>query len=351
MTGAAALLLGASALHAQTDLTHLWTVEGGEEAFFPDAGDTARGMALNPVTGNLLVASRAGGNAVRILDPDNGDVIGTLPDQDYDAVGATFVINKVGVADDGAIYVGNLGVAEANFTVYRHADETSAPTVAFEREEGAAVAPEGRWGDGFSVIGAGNDTLIAVGGAFETDVLVLSTTDGENFDVEALVDIGVDTRNIVLDTEAELVWHRESGTGLTTGYQLDGSGAAGDFEIGPTALVTGAFDLAYDPVEDVYWHAGVPGNFGGGNAGQEDHFGDIISSDDPETVALRTEWGLEFGASATEGGSSNDNLNAAGDAVIDFENEVVYFMYPNNTISAWSFADETSVDSWNLYEH
>lgn len=339
--------LGGSA-GAQTVLDNVWKIDGDAGTFFPDSGDTARGMALNPTTGNLLIASRED-NLVHRIDADTGlelDTDGTLPGP-YDQ-GGFFPINKVGVADDGVIYVANLALTatgDPNFVIYRHADETSAPTVAYTVDVADGASPNVRLGDGFAVTGSGVDTTIAVGAASATDAFIFTTADGENFTFDGPLAVGGDTRNIKFDPTGTGLWHRVSGGGDTTGYALDGSGAIAGFVFGPMALTTGSFDIAFDGAER--YHAGVPGNFGGGNAGQEDHFGDVILLSEPDVVAFRTEFGLEAGADSNGPGSSNDNLNAAGDAAIDLDNNRIYFLYTNNSYSAWEIP-ATSVRDWTI---
>ncbi len=345
-------LVVAGASHGQSVLTNVWKVDGEADTFFPASGDTARGMALNPFTGNLLIASRSEGAAVRRIDADTGDLLDPDPvlPGDYDQ-GGLFPVNKVGVADDGVIYVANLALTatgDPNFVIYRHADEATAPTVAYTIDTNDAQAPFTRLGDGFAVHGSGVDTLIAVGAAGSTDAFLFTTTDGETFTFDSAIDVGADSRNIKFDPEGDALWHRVSGGGDTTAYALDGSGAVSGMVFGPVAITTGAFDVAYDGNER--FHAGVPGNFGSGNSGQEDHFGDIIALSDPDVVAFRTEFGLEHGADSDGPGSSSDNLNAAGDAVIDLDNGRVYFNYTNNSYSAWEF-EITSVGDWTIYTH
>lgn len=60
-----------------------------------------RGFAYNPVTGNLVLPSRNGGNFVAILNGTTGEVIRTLDTTGVS--GGTLALMGAGVSDDGAI--------------------------------------------------------------------------------------------------------------------------------------------------------------------------------------------------------------------------------------------------------
>jgi len=125
--------------------------------------NTERGMAYNPVTGNLVLVSRTGGNNVRILNGATGADLGGL---DLTGIsGGTFAVNMAGVADDGSIYVANLAIFNATtnptplFKIYRWNDETTGavtpPLVAFSGTPGAQ-----RIGDSFAITGGAPNVAI-----------------------------------------------------------------------------------------------------------------------------------------------------------------------------------------------
>ena len=118
--------------------------------------NTERGLAYNPLTGNLVLASRqnVGGisNNIRILSGTTGADLNT-PLDPTGIAGGQFTINQAGVADDGSIYVANLSIsATSNFKVYRWDSEllgqTTPPVVAYDALSGLA-----RTGDSFAVQG------------------------------------------------------------------------------------------------------------------------------------------------------------------------------------------------------
>jgi hypothetical protein len=123
MTTIAASLLIATALLHVTDAraqgavmsplttfgTNGWLAPGA----IPQLGtaNNERGLAFNPVTGNLVLVSRTGGTNVRVLSGTTGADLGGL--NVTGITGGTFAVNVPGVADDGSIYVCNLSASLA----------------------------------------------------------------------------------------------------------------------------------------------------------------------------------------------------------------------------------------------
>jgi hypothetical protein len=161
---AASLLPAALAQSTMTPLatfgTNGWLAPGASA--FVTTGNTERGLAYNPTTGNLVLVSRAGGNHARVLDGTTGADLGGL--DTTGVAGGTFAVNMTGITDDGTIYVGNLSTsATANFKVYAWSGEatgfTTPPTVAFDAPSGVA-----RSGDAFAVRGSFVDPHVFVVG-------------------------------------------------------------------------------------------------------------------------------------------------------------------------------------------
>ena len=85
-------------------LSNLWSMAASTNIFLNPSDSATRGLACNPVTGHLLVPSRSvGSNAVHVLDGTTGVEVGILPFDTNVIKGGTFVINMVGVTDDGVI--------------------------------------------------------------------------------------------------------------------------------------------------------------------------------------------------------------------------------------------------------
>jgi hypothetical protein len=124
---------------------------------------SVRGIAYDSTRNQVYVVDRSVGLTVEIRNGNTGALTGTL---DVTGVsGGTFTANMIGVADDGAIYMGNLsGGATSPFKVYRWSDPSAAPTVAFNAN--SADFGRSRTGDSFAVTGSGANTrIVAAGGS------------------------------------------------------------------------------------------------------------------------------------------------------------------------------------------
>jgi hypothetical protein len=173
-------------------LQQLWTIPPNSAtnatwAEWVTSGSTERGLAYNPKTGHVLLASRsgiAGGPAatggVGILDGDTGAFLGTM-DVSQSAVGVgTYHLNMISVAEDGVIYACNLttssGVA---FEIFRWQNETAPQEVVWNQNPlGGAT----RCGDDFRVVGSGAGTEIIANGNTTSDTMpIFTTADGTNF--------------------------------------------------------------------------------------------------------------------------------------------------------------------------
>ncbi len=171
--------------------TPVWGIQGGQVSWFPDAGNFVRGAAFNPATGNLLVVSRAGGNAVIKLDGETGEPNGSL-DLGTIIEGGILPINRIAVTADGQIFVTNLILdTGTNFKIYYWENENAAPRLLFEGNP----TPQARYGDGIGVYGTGNDVKLYVSGTF-TNRIAEFTFDGENLSQTArAINIPADAAN------------------------------------------------------------------------------------------------------------------------------------------------------------
>jgi hypothetical protein len=188
--------------HSMTPMTGFGPSATGEiladgSVPFLTTGASQRGLARNPVTGNLIFVDRASSSqgadvsgSIYVLNGTDGSVISTLSTNGIQ--GGTFADYAVGVADDGAIYVANV-VNDTNagpFKVYRFASESStdAPTLAFS---GILGTNNFRWGNTIDVRGSGPNTQILVSsglssGTGGTEAAILTTTDGSVFTANVL---------------------------------------------------------------------------------------------------------------------------------------------------------------------
>jgi hypothetical protein len=143
-----------------------WLAPGSNP--YVTTGNFERGMGWNPVTKNLVVPSRSGGNFVAIINGTTGIVSGTLDTTGVS--GGTLAMMGAGVSSDGAIYVPNLqsgSSAVSPFKVYKWASEsdTSAPTTAFSSVNPATTTGGWRFGDAFDVYGSGTAAKFASAGS------------------------------------------------------------------------------------------------------------------------------------------------------------------------------------------
>jgi hypothetical protein len=177
-------------------LTPLWQLAPGDRPYINTDG-TQRGIASNPLTGNLLLISRTGGTNIYVLDGATGKELRKLNVDPAIVSGGTFAVNMIGVADDGAVYACNLVTdsGPGQFSVYRWQNDSAdtVPTVAFlgDPSVGNTDATNRRFGDSFDVRGTGANTQILLASRAGKLASLLATTDGLNFTATAInTDVG-----------------------------------------------------------------------------------------------------------------------------------------------------------------
>ena len=149
-------------------LIPLWQKLPGSISWIPDEGNTTnysyRGLAYNPVTKNVLVISRAEGTNVYVLNSQTGDEIRTLKTSGIN--GGVNSLNMIGVADDGAVYSGNLVTDSRTdpFRLYRWpSDATDAEPALVWQGDPANGSGSTRWGDSLDVRGSGSSVQVLLG--------------------------------------------------------------------------------------------------------------------------------------------------------------------------------------------
>jgi len=258
LLGLVGILCGANLLVAQTQTHELETIWEKHPADYPEFFGTnhiVRGLAYNPVTNHLIVASRRDDSLHRI-DAADGTYLGTL-----DMTGVTgghFNVNKVGVAADGAIYLGNMAsnTTEDAFNLYRWADEDAAPVRVYSGNPGDA-APETRWGDSLDVRGSGADTEILLG-SYAGTMLAVLRPDGDpaapdSYAVQQIVTDAAATalRNVTFGP-GNLVYATRAGTSL---YELEIDYSTGTVvnqrEFDDSKVAVGISPIGYGEGEDL----------------------------------------------------------------------------------------------------
>lgn len=143
-----------------------WLAPGANP--YLSTGNNERGMGWNPVTRNLVVPSRNGGNFVAIIDGSTGAVTKTLDTTGVS--GGTLAMMGAAVSGDGAIFVSNLQSGSSTLSPYKiykwnSEADTNAPTVAFSKVNPQVTSGAFRFGDAFDVHGSGTDLIFASAGS------------------------------------------------------------------------------------------------------------------------------------------------------------------------------------------
>ena len=262
---APALLGTAPGLQADS-LIEVWKLAPGDQPYVT-TGNTERGVALNPVTGNVLFLSRAGGPQVYVLSGADGSdgsaELGaprTLSPADaegnFPISGGTFTMSLVAVAADGAVYAANLTLDTVNtpFKIYRWANEnTDTPvSVAFA---GDATSGKGgsdqdiRFGDNFAARGSGAATQLAAMSRNGKYLTLFTTTDGTNFTAHTLTTDASGKAGLGLTFgEGNTVWAKLNGNALIQlSFDLAAGTATTVRTIPTTVIANGVTGIAYDP--------------------------------------------------------------------------------------------------------
>lgn len=334
----AALGLTAGSALAQWALEPVWSIAPGTTL---DTGVTLgaagsnveRGLAYNPVTGNVLVVSRQDATKIIKLDGVTGAYQGTM---DVTGVsGGTFALSTIDVAADGAIYAANLTTSSSTspFKVYKWASEaaTAGPAIYSGDPAGGAY----RFGDTFRVRGSGSSTEIIAGAggtaANNDNVLAhISTADGTTYTGKGLTVSGI--------TDGDMRLGLSFGSGSTV-YADQGNTLR--WISYDAAAGTGSLVESYTLVSG----AGTPGPVA------VDLVNNLLASLSWRSSAGEQRVNLYDLATFTAGGSVNpvdfealgtQNANANGVGGIDYtpDGSMLYVVSPNNGIAAYKVVPE-----------
>ncbi len=141
----------------------VWSLSPGDRDYL-SSGTNERGMALHPDEGYLLVVRRGNPPIVGIVDEQTGDHLGTLSVEGVSGGFSNFHLNKIAIAEDGAIYACNMTIdtADENFRLYRWEHKDADPELVFN---GALNGDDNdsnnrRFGDSIVVLGTGENQEI-----------------------------------------------------------------------------------------------------------------------------------------------------------------------------------------------
>ncbi len=144
-----------------------WEVLADSVNWLSISGNETRGIAVNPVTGNLITATRAGGTAVKVISAEDGSFI---KDLDIGAIsGGHFAVNRISITDDGQIFVTNFSLNGPEHRIYWWADEEADAKRVWDGNPYGA-----RIGDGFGVTGSGDDIKVYVSGSLQSQMAEFS---------------------------------------------------------------------------------------------------------------------------------------------------------------------------------
>ena len=185
-TPPAVLTVKAPTLSAQ--LTNMWSMTAGSNPNIPTLDDStysARGLAYDPITGRLLVADHFN---IYALNATNQAYIENLNVAGVPDVGlSSWVIGQIRVAEDGAVYAGNIQddfYRPNTFCLTRWSDATAGAGLYSSWGGTTGADPSGsseRVGDTMAIRGGGLDTQILLGTASSTKAILFTTVDGYNF--------------------------------------------------------------------------------------------------------------------------------------------------------------------------
>jgi hypothetical protein len=166
----AATLLAVSSQAQVPVFTNVWSVTAGTYADLPaNEASNVRGVAISPLTTNVLYSSTTGGtnggtvNHVAVLDFANGS--NYLAQLNGTGVsGGTVTLMNVRVSDDGSVYACNRRDGGINtFTIYRWPSELDTATAPVKVVDQPFTW---RMGDHMDVRGSGMETeIVVVGGS------------------------------------------------------------------------------------------------------------------------------------------------------------------------------------------
>ena len=328
VTAAHLLLAGACITLPADELSLKWNLPPGSTSFL--ATDNAqRGAAYNPVSDNVLVVSRTEESAIYVLAGSDGSELYTLDNDPSIITGGTFILNMIGVAEDGAVYAGNLSTSATNpnYKLYRWDDDSfnAYPIVAFGGDTGGDPGlsdPDAdnaqRWGDTMDVRGSGTDTQILLASRSGTQVSILTTSDGETFEPKVIDIEGIPAGGIGLGIAfgKENTFYGSTVNGPVYLIEYDVNAGTGNvIATYPYTIVSGGTaPIGSDSSSD--YMAGL-------NVGT--HQVTLYNISDAPNAPV-------FQASDTMP-SSNGNANGTG--AVDLANQVLIALDTNNGLSVW----------------
>ena len=229
-------------------MSNVWNLLPGSRPYL-GTFYTERGLAYNSFTTNLLVVSSVSNTisaVVAVLDALTGDEKYYLNCAGiYPGVGSsTLALNMIGVAADGAVYGAGQVINLTNgssyhYCIYRWTDDGqySVPSQVFfsNSNSPAGLDPALRWGDNLAVRGGGAATEVLIAPASGTNVVLLRTSSGTDFQneipptviaVSGITNSGFATRGLTFGPGTNTFWAKNYANNLYL-IQFDAAAATG----------------------------------------------------------------------------------------------------------------------------
>lgn len=179
-------------LFAQNPYKEVWK---RTDLFSSGDYDPTRGLVWNPITDHLLVVSRTDPYPrILVLDPETGNEIGVMDTTNLPTdIQTEEGIGQIDIADDGVIYVCDLGDkdSEMSFRVWKFADENATAQLCFNEiiNSGEATNTREWYGASFDVIGSGKETYLYTSGWQNNQIAVLKMGGRDWFQVDHFIPV------------------------------------------------------------------------------------------------------------------------------------------------------------------
>jgi len=360
---AVAVSLICTPAHSQISLSPLsgfgsngWLAPGTSQ--YLTTANNERDIAWDPVSKNLVLPTRNGGNFVAILDGASGAVLRTL--NTTGVSGGTLAMLGAAVGDDGRVFVSNLMSGSNSLSPFKiygwtSVNDTNAPSVVFSQVNPQVVNGNFRFGDTLDVYGSGTNARFAAAGSSSGTNQATGTNvrNNGNFMIGTLGGSNVNTIYSAIPGTATNLNDYSRGLTFVDADTIIGNGTGSakitDFVAAPTLSGTGA--TVTSAVAIGAGDRALGYTFLGGRSllaalNYSNSMVSIYDITDPAAAQL-------LASNTTTSGTLSGNLNQNGGVewgeTIDSTSQVLYAMNANQGIQAMVFSiPEPSVTALGL---
>jgi hypothetical protein len=302
----------------------------GSSAFLGTSSNE-RGLGFNPVTKNIVLASRNSGNRIVVINGTTGVITGSS--NNAGITGGTLLMMGVGISGDGQIYVPNLANSGGGtLKVYRWNSENDLgtnPSVPFSLALPASTTgttTTGTWsfGNTFDVIGSGTNAKFVTAGssagtsnsASNNSNFMIGNLDGTNFNtiyrtIPNTTTANNDYRLSAVFVDADTIIGKGDNPARITNFVTSGSGQTSSNATVSASLTSGTAPLGSTSTYRILDYTSILGR---------DYLAIMNTANSVVnvydiTTAMTTGTGdtpVLVASLTTQVGSANANLNAAG---------------------------------------